>query len=108
MKSFIDTLQNKNYWLALGLASAFFVAGCERDRARGTAAYVDDRDISSHVEKALHTDNAYNYPDVKVATADGTVQLSGFVDNSNQKDRAMEITKNITGVKKVENKIALK
>jgi osmotically-inducible protein OsmY len=36
------------------------------------------------------------------------VQLSGFVDNGSQKDRAAEIAKNTTGVKEVKNNISLK
>jgi osmotically-inducible protein OsmY len=36
------------------------------------------------------------------------VQLSGFVDTSAQKSRARDITKNVEGVKDVDNNITVK
>jgi osmotically-inducible protein OsmY len=38
----------------------------------------------------------------------GTVQLSGFVQTGEQKDKAYDISKNVQGVSKVENKITVK
>ncbi len=50
----------------------------------------------------------YKYPDVIVTTFKGTVQLSGFVDNSDEKSRASTVAKNVEGVKDVENNISVK
>jgi osmotically-inducible protein OsmY len=50
----------------------------------------------------------YKYPDVKVTTFKGTVQLSGFVNNGAQKGRAADLAKNVAGVKDVVNNITVK
>ena len=50
----------------------------------------------------------YKYPDVKVTTFKGTVQLSGFVDTHAQKSQAGTLAKNAAGVKSVVNNISVK
>jgi osmotically-inducible protein OsmY len=100
MKQFVGTP------VAMGLV--ILALGCERSSSVSTAKFVDDDDTSSRVRSALKADTAYKFPDVKVTTFQGTVQLSGFVDNGSQKDRAAEIAKNTTGVKEVKNSISLK
>jgi len=92
----------------LAMAMIIFAMGCDRHNSASTAKFVDDDDTSGRVSTALKADTAYKFPDVKVTTFQGTVQLSGFVDNASQKDRAAEIAKNTTGVKDVKNNISLK
>jgi len=92
--------------LAMGMI--IFAMGCDRHNSASTAKFVDDDDTSGRVRTALKADTAYKFPDVKVTTFQGTVQLAGFVDNASQKDRAAEIAKNTTGVKDVKNNISLK
>ena len=60
------------------------------------------------MKSALSDDSVYKYPDVKVTTFKGTVQLSGFVENKEQKSRATDLAKNVNGVKDVENNISVK
>jgi hyperosmotically inducible protein len=43
-----------------------------------------------------------------VVTFKGMVQLSGFVNNKDQKNRAGELAKSVEGVKEVENNITVK
>jgi osmotically-inducible protein OsmY len=45
---------------------------------------------------------------VKVTSYRGTVQLSGFVNTSDQKRRAEDIAEKVQGVKRVENNITVK
>jgi osmotically-inducible protein OsmY len=46
--------------------------------------------------------------DVKVETFKGVVQLSGFVETPEQKSRAEQIARNISGVQSVKNNISIK
>jgi len=93
--------------VALGLA--LFITGCAGTRYdRSTGESVDDTATTSRVKKALSADNIYKYPDVKVMTFKGTVQLSGFVDTNEQKARAVDLAKGAPGVKEVENKLSIK
>jgi osmotically-inducible protein OsmY len=90
--------------LTTGLTS-----GCAGNRyERSTGESIDDRATTSRVKSALSDDGVYKYPDVKVTTFKGTVQLSGFVENKDQKSRATDLAKNVAGVKEVENNISVK
>jgi hyperosmotically inducible protein len=46
--------------------------------------------------------------DISVVTRKGNVQLTGFVENQTQIDRATSIVRDIKGVTAVENKLKLK
>src|SRR5580693_7518197 len=76
----------------VGVAS---LTGCAGDRYHeSTGEYVDDSSLTSRVKGALG-DDSYKYPDVKVTTFKGTVQLSGFVNDRDQKSRAGTIAKGV-------------
>jgi|SRR5882672_4829797 len=93
--------------VALGLT--ILATGCAGSRYdRSTGESIDDRATTSRVKSALGSDTVYKYPDVKVTTFKGRVQLSGFVDSKDQKSKAQELAKNAAGVKEVENSITVK
>jgi osmotically-inducible protein OsmY len=93
--------------VALGLV--IIATGCAGNRYdRSTGESIDDRATTTRVKGALSDDTMFKYPDVKVTTFKGTVQLSGFVDNRDQKSKATEIAKTIPGVREVENNITVK
>jgi hyperosmotically inducible periplasmic protein len=93
--------------VAMGLA--IVATGCAGSRYdRSTGESIDDRSTTSRVKSALNADSLYKYPDVKVTTFKGTVQLSGFVDTKEQKSKAGDIVKGVTGVKEIENNITVK
>ena len=75
---------------------------------QSTGEYIDDHTLSSHVKKALGHDSQYKYDDVNVVTFKGVVQLSGFANMKDQKDRAGDLAKNVEGVKEVQNNITVK
>ena len=85
------------------------LAGCAGSRyTQSTGERIDDRADSSRVRKALSGDTQYKYEDVKVKTFKGVVQLSGFVNSTDQKNRAGDLAKNLVGLKEVENNITVK
>src|SRR6185503_5357063 len=69
---------------------------------------IDDTVVTTKVKSALLGDADIKSFDLKVETRKGAVQLSGFVDNQAQIDRAIATTQAVEGVKSIENGITLK
>jgi hyperosmotically inducible protein len=91
------------------LAIAAGITGCAGDRyTQSTGEHIDDKTESSRVRSALNEDTQYKYEDVKVQTFKGVVQLSGFVNSRDQKNRAGDLARKVQGVKDVENNITIK
>jgi osmotically-inducible protein OsmY len=89
--------------------AAVVLSGCAGDKYnRSTGEYIDDKGISMRVKSALNDNSEYKFDDVNVTTFRGTVQLSGFVNNSAQKSKAAQIAKTVQGVREVDNNISVK
>ncbi|NMM14962.1 MAG: BON domain-containing protein [Rhodoferax sp.] len=69
---------------------------------------IDDSVVTTRVKSALLADPDIKSFDFKVETRKGEVQLSGFVDNQAQIDRATTVIRGVAGVKNIENKLSLK
>ena len=85
-----------------------FTAHAEDATKRSTGAYVDDKVVSTKVKAALLKDPEVKALQVNVETYQGVVQLSGFVDKSEQISRAAEVTKGVEGVKSVKNDLIVR
>jgi len=74
-----------------------------RIKAKDTSvgAKVDDSVITTKVKAALISDPIIKSFDIGVVTRDGEVQLSGFVEDQTQVDRAIEVAREVEGVKNV-------
>jgi osmotically-inducible protein OsmY len=97
--------------LCLGLSTAAVTTftGCAGNQYdRSTGEYIDDKSLTTRVHSALADNPDYKFSDVNVDVFRGTVQLSGFVNNSDQKSKADDIAKGVQGVKEVDNKIEVK
>lgn len=98
--------------LIAGIAASVFVTGCsswghkETDRTAGRKD--DDNRITSQVKSQLNNEPVYKFADVDVRAFNGVVQLSGFVNTQDQKQRAGEVASSTPGVARVLNNIALK
>ena len=69
---------------------------------------VDDALITTKVKAAFIRDDSIRALDIAVNTNNGEVQLSGFVANDAQVNRATEVARSIEGVKSVDNKMSVK
>lgn len=69
---------------------------------------IDDSVITAKVKTALLADTSVKSADIAVMTRKGEVQLSGFVNNQGQIDRAIEVARGIEGVSKVSNDMSVK
>ena len=86
------------------------VTGCTTGSRyeQSTGERIDDHGTSSRVRAALAHDSQYKYDGVNVETFKGVVQLSGFVNSRDQKNRAGDLAKKVPGVKQVVNNITVK
>lgn len=75
---------------------------------RSVGATIDDGIVSTTVKAALLSDEKVKSTDITVVTHKGEVQLSGFVDNQGQIDRAIEVASAVAGVQRVSNELTLK
>lgn len=97
--------------LCLGLLTTAAVGtftGCAgSSNERSTGQYIDDKTMQHQVRDALSDNAEYKFDNVNVDVYRGTVQLSGFVQNADQKAKANDIAKSVQGVKDVQNNISL-
>jgi hyperosmotically inducible periplasmic protein len=69
---------------------------------------LDDSVVSARVKTALIANPVTKARQINVATADGVVQLSGFVDSANEKTTATEVARTVPGVRLVQNELEMK
>ena len=85
------------------------LSGCAGDHHRQSSGErADDSADSSRVRQALAADTEYKYGSVEVQTFKGVVQLSGFVNSRDQKNRAGDLAKRVGGIRGVENNIVVR
>ena len=88
------------------LASA---AGCSTMTGQETAGqYVDDATVSTKIRAQLIKDQELKAFQIHVNTMQHVVQLSGFVDSAEQKQRAEQVALAVEGVSEVKNDIVVR
>ena len=98
------------------LLSAIFVAvslvsvvGCaSTPQKEGTGEYIDDTAITTKVKAAILNEPGLKSAETNVETFKGVVQLSGFVSSRADIDKAVAVTRGVSGVKSVKNDMRLK
>jgi osmotically-inducible protein OsmY len=103
------------FFLALILV---FLTGCATDNGKPTTkgeeasqtadAYMDDSMITTKVKTAIFNEPGLDSGEITVETYQGVVQLSGFVESQNDINRAVEVARQVEGVKSVKNDMQLK
>lgn len=81
--------------------------GQGRSDSKSKADFVDDRDISNNVKKALDSDPQVSGQDVKVDTHNGVVTVSGKVNDERFKGRIIQVVQSVKGVRAVKNELKL-
>ena len=98
------------------LLSALFVAvslvsvvGCASGpQKEGTGEYIDDTAITTKVKAAILNEPGLKSAEINVETFKGVVQLSGFVKERADIDKAAAVARGVSGVKSVKNDMRLK
>lgn len=94
------------FFFALVLLS---VGGCASTRTQeGTGEYVDDTVVTSKVKAALLAEPGLSSAEINVETFKGAVQLSGFVNSKADIQKAIDVTRSVSGVLSVKNDMHLK
>lgn len=85
------------------------LVGCAGGRTHeSTGEYLDDTVISTKVRASLIADPKIKPLQISVETFKGIVQLSGFVNTSEQATRAVDLARRVKGVKQVNNSLIVK
>lgn len=79
-----------------------------RTAERSTGDVVDDGVITAKVKAALIDDPVTKARQINVDTRQGVVQLQGFVDTNDEKMKATEVARSVSGVASVQNDLEVK
>ena len=94
------------------LSGIVFVAvalGCaSTSKQEGSGEYVDDTVITGKVKAAIFNEPSLKSAEINVETFKGVVQLSGFVSSTSNEVTAMQVARDVGGVKSVKNDMRLK
>jgi len=95
--------------LTIPLISLTLLTGCATGHTKeSTGQYIDGSIITAKVKANLLADKQVRGLPITVRTYKNTVQLSGFVDNRAQENRAIEIARNVEGVGDVKDSLVIK
>lgn len=93
-------------FMALILITA---VGCaSTSKQEGTGEYVDDSVITTKVKAVIFNEPTLKSSEISVETFKGVVQLSGFVSSATSINKAIELSRQVAGVKSVKNDMRVK
>jgi len=83
--------------------------GCAATSTKeGTGEYVDDSAITAKVKAAFLGEATLKSTEINVETFKGVVQLSGFVSSRVEMGTAIQVARNVSGVRDVHNDTRIK
>jgi osmotically-inducible protein OsmY len=94
--------------MILIVLTAFFLGCASTAKQEGTGEYVDDTVITTKVKAAILDEPSLKSSEINVETFKGVVQLSGFVNSQGDINKAVEVSRRVSGVKSVKNSMRLK
>ncbi len=85
------------------------LAGCASTPTKeGTGEFVDDSVITAKVKASIFNEPTLKSTEINVETFKGDVQLSGFVAQPQDAQKAVEIARGVKGVVSVKNDVRVK
>lgn len=95
--------------MAAAALALLLAGGCSSTGSQQSAGeYLDDSVVTARVKSALIADPVTKARQINVETFRGVVQLSGFVDNTDEKTQATEVAQEVSGVTEVRNDLQIK
>lgn len=95
-----------NFFIAITM---LFMLGCASTaKHEGTGEFIDDTAITTKVKAAIFAEPGLKSAEINVETFKGIVQLSGFVHSQADINKAVEVARDVNGVKSVKNDMRLK
>ena len=89
-------------------ALVLLLNGCQAITGETLGENIDDTTITTTVKTKLAAEKGSTLTRVQVDTNRGVVQLSGIVDSTADRIRAEEVTRRVSGVKKVVNSLQVR
>lgn len=93
----------QSFLLVIGLV--WLLSGCQALTGETLGEHIDDTTITSTVKTRLAAEKGTTLTRVQVDTDRGMVQLSGVVENADERARAEQIARGVKGVKGVRNNL---
>lgn len=90
------------------LLAASLVACAGDAQQRSTGEYIDDSAITARITTALINDPDISAAEIDVEVYRGAVQLGGFVSSQTAIDKAVQVTREVDGVERVENNMQIR
>lgn len=89
--------------LLTALLSSAIVGCSSTPTEQSTGEAIDDGVVTAKVKAALIKDPVTKAHQINVETFKGQVQLSGFVDSDEARTRALQLARDVEGVKRVKD-----
>ena len=89
--------------LAMVLASAWLVTGCQELTGATMGEKIDDETLTSYVKTKLAEDGLNTLTRMEVETDNENVYLTGAVETAQEKSRMGSLARQVEGVKTVDN-----
>jgi len=87
---------------------ALFVGCAGTGQKESTGDYIDDTVLTTKVKAAVFNEPSLKSAEINVETFKGVVQLSGFVNSQADINKAVEVAREVPGVKSVKNDMRVK
>ena len=87
--------------------SLLILTACESTTGKTTGQTIDDATITASVQGKLTADKASNFSRIDVDTNRSVVTLNGVVRTVEEKSRAEDLARQVTGVTKVNNNLQI-
>ena len=95
--------------LAAVMAGTSLIAACSSTPTQqSTGQAIDDGVVTAKVKAKLIEDPVTKAHQINVDTFKGTVQLSGFVESDQARTRALQIARDVDGVKQVKDALQVR
>ncbi len=91
----------------LAMAMLLSLGACTTMTGESAGQYTQDSAITARVKTALAADKVANLTRIDVDTTNQVVSLNGIVQSADQKRRAEEVAKEISGVRRVQNNLQI-
>ena len=93
---------------SLLVVAALALTGCSNMQNKSAGEVVDDAVLTAKVKASLYNDPNVKGSEIQVETYKGEVQLSGFVADPSDAQKAVQIARGVQGVNSVKNDIRVK
>lgn len=95
--------------LGAALLGSSMIVGCASTPHQQSASEaIDDGVVTAKVRSKLFEDPVTNTHQINVETFKGTVQLSGFVESDQARARALQLARDVDGVKQVKDAMEIR